>query len=84
MVLSESLTQLERSLRRLRANPPEAEFSDVRRVLEAHGWTQARQSGSHVSFTRPGERTIVIPLHSGSRVKRVYVAFVLELIEKGE
>jgi predicted RNA binding protein YcfA (HicA-like mRNA interferase family) len=60
------VTALERSTARLLANPAEAGFSDVRRVLEGHGW-EARQQGSHVHFTKEGERTIRIPLR-GSRV----------------
>lgn len=31
------MTQLEKSLARLTARPPEANFEDVRRVLEAYG-----------------------------------------------
>lgn len=34
------------------------------RVLEAEGWTRARQVGSHISYTKPGcIRPIVIPKH---------------------
>ena len=76
------MTQLERSLQRLRSRPPEADFADVRRVLEAFGWVQARQSGSHVSFTRPGRRTVVIPLSGGTKVKRAYVAEILALLDE--
>lgn len=69
------MTALERSTARLLANPAEADFSDVRRVLEGHGWVQARQQGSHVHFTKEGERTITIPLR-GSRVLGSYVSEV--------
>jgi predicted RNA binding protein YcfA (HicA-like mRNA interferase family) len=66
------MTALEKSTERLLASPPEADFGDVRRVLEAHGWVQARQQGSHVHFKKEGERSITIPLH-GNVVKRTYV-----------
>ena len=66
------MTALERSVQRLLANPAEADFNDVRRVLEGHGWAQARQQGSHVHFTKEGERTVTIPLR-GTKVTRSYV-----------
>jgi hypothetical protein len=31
-----------------------------------------------VAFTKPGERTIVVPLMSGRRVKRAYLAEICE------
>jgi predicted RNA binding protein YcfA (HicA-like mRNA interferase family) len=68
------VTALERSTARRLANPTEADFSDVR-VLEGHGWVQARQQGSHVHLTKEGERTIRIPLR-GSRVLGSYVSEV--------
>jgi predicted RNA binding protein YcfA (HicA-like mRNA interferase family) len=71
------VTALERSIARLLVRPPEADFSDVRRVLEAFGWTAARQRDSHLSFTKPGERTISIPIH-GRMVKRIYVDQICE------
>jgi predicted RNA binding protein YcfA (HicA-like mRNA interferase family) len=38
----------------------------IRKYLEQHGWTLARISGSHHTFTKPGEpRPIVIPVHHG-------------------
>ncbi|MEX0784358.1 MAG: type II toxin-antitoxin system HicA family toxin [Dehalococcoidia bacterium] len=69
------MTALERSTARLLANPVEADFNDVRRVLEGHGWEQARQKGSHISFTKSGERPIIVSL-ARRRVKRAYVAEV--------
>ncbi|MGH2607811.1 MAG: type II toxin-antitoxin system HicA family toxin [Tepidiformaceae bacterium] len=66
------MSTLEKSIARLLANPPEADFNDVRRVLKAHGWVQARQQGSHVHFTKEGERTITVPLR-GKMVWRHYV-----------
>ncbi|MCC7365674.1 MAG: type II toxin-antitoxin system HicA family toxin [Dehalococcoidia bacterium] len=67
------MTKLDKSIARIVARPSEADFGDVRRVLEAFGWAQARQVGSHISFTKAGERSIVMPLKDGSKVKRVYL-----------
>ena len=66
------MSNLEKAEARLRASPPQADFRDVRRVLEGHGWRQARQNGSHISFTKPGAPTVVVPIHN-SQVKRAYV-----------
>ena len=72
----EAVTQLDRLIQRIRARPPEASFSDVRRLLEEYGWTFKRQKGSHVHFTKPEERTQTVPLVSGRYVKR----FILDQI----
>ena len=68
----------EKLVARIKARPPQASFRDVERLLEMEGWTKARQSGSHVSFTKPGERTIIVPLTGGSKVKRVYLDQICE------
>lgn len=65
--------QFEKAVERLKARPPEADINDVERVLEGFGWTRIRQRGSHVIFRKPGERTQVIPLVGGRRVKRPYL-----------
>jgi predicted RNA binding protein YcfA (HicA-like mRNA interferase family) len=44
----------------------EVRFAEVRRVLEHHGWTLERISGSHFIFRKEGEaRHISIPVHGG-------------------
>jgi predicted RNA binding protein YcfA (HicA-like mRNA interferase family) len=68
---------VEKPLERLRRRPPVASFADVQAVLEAHGWAKARQESSHVSFTKPGERTLVVPL-AKRKVKRYVVDQVLQ------
>lgn len=47
-------------------------FEGVRAVLEAHGWTRARQEGSHATFTKPGQRSPTVSLSNG-KVKRYLV-----------
>jgi predicted RNA binding protein YcfA (HicA-like mRNA interferase family) len=67
------MTRRERLVARIRARPPEADFNDVRQVLEEYGWRLARQKGSHVAFVKDGEGTFVVPLVSGRKVKRRYL-----------
>lgn len=72
------MSQHDKLIERIRARPPEADFNDVRRLLEAFGWTLAREKGSHAHFTKPGERTLTIPRHGGRRVKRTYLDLICE------
>lgn len=72
------MSRRDKLIDRIRARPPVADFRDVRGVLESFGWRQARQSGSHVSFTKPDEGTILIPLKGGSKVKREYLDLICE------
>jgi predicted RNA binding protein YcfA (HicA-like mRNA interferase family) len=78
LLQSNSVTQHDKLIECIRARPPEADFNDVRRLLEAFGWTLSRQKGSHMHFTKPGERTITIPRLHGRKVKRVYLAQIIE------
>jgi len=66
------VSRREKRLRRLVARPPEADFADVRAVLEDRGWLFARQKGSHCVFTRPGEPPITVPVHN-QKVKEHYL-----------
>ena len=72
------MTQLDRLIHRIRARPPEARFSDVRRILEAHVWVLKRQTGSHAQFTKPGERTQSVPLVRGRYVKRYILDQIID------
>ena len=72
------MSRRERLIAKVRARPPEADFNDVRRLLEEFGWQLNRRKGSHVTFTRPGEFPIVIPLVGGRRVKRTYLTMLCE------
>ena len=72
------MTKLKRLIERIRARPSEASFSDVRQLLEAHGWTFKRQKGSHAQFTKPGEYTQTVPLVKGRSVKRYILDQILD------
>ncbi|MBI3965178.1 MAG: type II toxin-antitoxin system HicA family toxin [Chloroflexi bacterium] len=67
------MSQLDKLKARISRRPPRASFNDVRTLLGAYGWTKARQSGSHVTFTKPGELPIGVPLTGGRWVSRVYI-----------
>ena len=72
------MTQLDKLIERIRARPPEASFSDVRRLLETYAWVLKRQTGSHAQFTKPGERTQSVPLVKGRYVKRYILDQIIE------
>jgi predicted RNA binding protein YcfA (HicA-like mRNA interferase family) len=63
--------------------PSEVRFSELRRVLEAHGWSLSRVSGSHHVFTKAGKWPISIPVHGG-KVKAVYAHKVEKLLRDDE
>lgn len=78
------MTKRGKRVERLLKRPPEADFSDVRAVLEDFGWTMARTRGSHHSFTHPDRREIfTVPVHN-HRVKRAYLDRLCELLELGD
>ena len=72
------MTRRDKLIERIRARPPEADFNDVRRLLEAFGWVLDREKGSHAMFTKPGERTITVPRIGGRRVKRTYLDIIID------
>ncbi len=72
------MSRLAKIIERIRARPPQADFDDVRWLLEACGWTLARERGSHAHFTKPGERTITVPRVGGRTVKRTYLDLLCE------
>jgi len=74
------MTRREKLIQRIKARPPEADFGDVVRLLEAFGYERKRQEGSHVSFKKPGARTIIVPLASGRKVKRAYLDQICEIL----
>jgi predicted RNA binding protein YcfA (HicA-like mRNA interferase family) len=72
------MSRREKLIARIRARPPEADFSDVRALLEDFGWRMDRESGSHVTFVKPGEFPFTIPKVGGRRVKRTYLTQLCE------
>ncbi|MHB8576338.1 MAG: type II toxin-antitoxin system HicA family toxin [Dehalococcoidia bacterium] len=72
------MSRKDKLVARIIARPPEADFSDVERVLELYGWARDRQSGSHVTFVKAGEFPINVPQKHGMKVKRVYLTMICE------
>ena len=73
-----TMTQQQKLIERIVARPPEADFNDVRRLLEIFDWTQARQRGSHVTFVKQGQLPIVVAMYQGRKVKRTYLDMICE------
>ncbi len=70
-------------LQRLRNNPKNVSFDDLRMVVEDYGFTLERSSGSHYSFKVEiaGEfRLLVVPY--SKPVKPIYVKDAIELIDE--
>ena len=59
----------------------ELRLAYVRQLLERHGWSLTRISGSHHIFTKPDNLPISIPVH-GDRVKAVYVRKIEKIIRE--
>ncbi len=81
------MTKRAKLIEKLVRRPPEADFNDVRAILEDFGWTLARTRGSHHSFTKPGESEIfTVPVHD-RRVKKTCLnrlCVLLNLDDLGE
>jgi len=67
---------------RLKNNPNNVNFSDIRKLLEQEGFVLDRVTGSHHIFTKD-ETIFVVPVHN-NKVKTIYVKRVIELIEQTE
>ena len=71
------MSQQEKLIARIRARPPDAYFADVEKLLNLFGWSCRKGTGSHRAFTKPGERTITVPVKD-EKVKRVYLNEICE------
>lgn len=69
-------------LLRLKNNPHDALFEDIRKLLEYSGFFLERTVGSHHIFKR-GSVIFVVPRHN-NRVKSVYVRRAIQIIENQE
>lgn len=75
------MSQFEKLLQRIHDLSKELRFDEVRKVLEAYGYTitAPRSGSSHYTFRKPGCNPITIPKHEP--IKKVYVLLVKEAIE---
>ena len=67
---------------RLKNNPRNATFSDIRKLLEQEGFALDRITGSHHIFTKD-DVTFAVPVHN-NKVKIIYVKRVIEVIERSD
>lgn len=70
----------EKLIERLRRRPPEAEFADIERLLEDSGFRRVNSDGSHFVYRDGAGRQATVPTVKGHKVKRAYVARVLEIL----
>jgi predicted RNA binding protein YcfA (HicA-like mRNA interferase family) len=75
------MSKLEKLIAHLRSEPTEASFSDVQKILEHLNFVEVRASGSHHVFRDQNGRMIVVPKKSGSKVKKVYIKKVINLLD---
>jgi predicted RNA binding protein YcfA (HicA-like mRNA interferase family) len=72
------MSKREKLIARIRARPPEADFDDVRCLLEYFGWSLDRVRGSHTMFVKEDEDPIVVPKRGGRKVERFYLNMICE------
>jgi predicted RNA binding protein YcfA (HicA-like mRNA interferase family) len=73
------LTRLEKLLAKLRAEPPEMDFEEVRTLLVMLGCTceAPRGGGSHYKVKAPNRPVLTVPKHRG-KVKKRYLGMIRE------
>jgi predicted RNA binding protein YcfA (HicA-like mRNA interferase family) len=76
------MSKREKLRERLKNNPTDATFSDIRKLLEQEGFVLDRIAGSHHIFVRD-EIILPIPVHN-NKVKTVYTKRLIEIIEPAE
>lgn len=69
------MSKRDKLVERIRRRPASAKYSEVRSLLESYGWAYKRTRGSHVSFKKPGERALTVPVHN-DMVERVYLDMI--------
>ncbi len=72
------MPDIDKLLAKIKARPSEADYRDVRALLEAFGWTERKGKGSHSVFTKEGERSITVPTISGRKIKRYILDQIIE------
>jgi predicted RNA binding protein YcfA (HicA-like mRNA interferase family) len=76
------MSKREKRLQKIRQNPKNVSFDDLKLVLEDHGFWLDHATGSHHVFkvqVSDEERTLVVPFKQP--VKSIYVKQALEMID---
>jgi predicted RNA binding protein YcfA (HicA-like mRNA interferase family) len=77
------VTKREKRLRKLRQNPKQITFDEIKQVLEDYGFIHVRTSGSHHTFIANLEGRdwrITIPFHRP--IKPPYIRAALRMIDE--
>ena len=72
------MPNIDKLLAKIKVRPSEADYRDVRALLEAFGWTERNGKGSHWVFAKAGERSLTVPTITGRRVKRYILDQIIE------
>jgi predicted RNA binding protein YcfA (HicA-like mRNA interferase family) len=75
------MSQFDKLLQKIKSLDKNMRFEELRKVLEAYGYTMSRpgSGSSHKTFRKPGCQPITIPAHEP--IKRIYVIMVKDAIE---
>ena len=78
------MSQFDKLLQRIKSLDKGMRFDEVRKILEAYGYTMSGpgSGSSHKTFRKPGCLPITIPAHEP--IKRIYIIMVKEVIEGEE
>lgn len=77
------MSKKRKRLERLRQNPKNVTFEDLRTVLEDYGFTLERSSGSHHSFkVKLGDEYILLVIPYRRPIKPNYVKDALAIIDE--
>lgn len=78
------MSQFDKLLRRIKSLDKNMRFHEVRKILEAYGYTMSGpgSGSSHRTFRKPGVQPITISVHEP--IKRIYIVMVKEIVESEE
>ena len=78
------MSQWDKLLQRILTLAPNLRFEEVRKVMEAYGYTMYAPGGgsSHYTFRKPGCQPITIP--KPEPIKKVYVKMIKDIVESDE
>jgi predicted RNA binding protein YcfA (HicA-like mRNA interferase family) len=75
------VTQAEKTLAKMKANPRDWRIESFKSVADAHGVVYRQPGGSHVIFRHPNGAMLSVPARRP--IKPVYVKKFVRLIEEG-
>ena len=75
------MSKWDKLLQRIQSLSNDLRFEEVRKILEAYGYTMKGSSGgsSHFTFRKPGCAPITITKHEP--IKTVYIKMIREIVE---